>query len=68
MNSEVTENKPTVKLIGEDGNAFMIIGLCQRAAKKAGWSKEKWEEVRTKMTSGNYNNLLGVAMEYFDVK
>jgi hypothetical protein len=29
----------TVKLIDEDGNAFNILGLCQRAMRKAGLSK-----------------------------
>lgn len=60
-------NRPEVKLIGADGNAFMVLGLCQRAARKAGWNQEQWEFVRTKMMSGDYDNLLGTAMEYFDV-
>ena len=35
---DTVESKPTVKLIGTDGNAFSILGLAIRAAKKAGWS------------------------------
>jgi hypothetical protein len=40
---ELLENsdKPTVKLVGENGNAFAILGACKTAAKKAGWPKEK---------------------------
>ncbi len=63
-----TTEKPVVKLIGQDGNAFMILGLCQRAAKKAGWTQEQWSTVRDEMMAGDYNNLLCVAMDYFDVE
>ena len=59
--------KPTVKLIGQDGNAFMILGLCARAAKQAGWTTEQWNKVRDDMMSGDYNHLLAVAMEHFTV-
>lgn len=59
--------KPVVELTGNNGNAFAIIGACQRAARKAKWPKEKWEEVRSKMMSGDYDNLLQVAMEEFEV-
>lgn len=59
--------KPEVELIGHDGNAFAILGRCQRASRKIDWSKEQWEEFRTKATSGNYDNLLSVVMEYFEV-
>lgn len=58
---------PKVKLIGEDGNAFNIMGRCRRAAKAAGWSDEKWEAVRDEMTMGDYDHLLATAMKYFEV-
>lgn len=60
--------KPSVKLIGEDGNAFNIIGLCKRAWFSAGESKEEWTKIQDQMMSGDYNNLLVVAQEYFDVE
>ena len=60
--------RPVVKLIGADSNAFNILGLCQRAAKQAGWSTEKWAQVRNEMTAGDYDHLLGIAMEHFDVR
>ena len=59
--------KPRVKLIGRDGNAFAILGACQRAAKAAGWTEEDWKEVREQMTSADYNHLLATAMEHFEV-
>ena len=32
----IENNKPTVKLVGEDGNVFNIIGRVSNALKKAG--------------------------------
>lgn len=66
--ADVPEPKPVVKLVGQDGNAFMILGLCQRAARKAGWSAERWTAVRDEMTAGDYNGLLATAMRYFEVE
>lgn len=63
-----TATKPTVKLLDEDGNAFMIIGACQKVARKAGWTQEYWHKVVTEMRSGDYDHLLQVAMKYFDVE
>lgn len=60
--------KPAVTLVGQDGNAFMILGLCQRAAKKAGWTKEQTDAVMQEMRAGDYDHLLATAMEHFDVR
>ena len=65
---DTVESKPTVKLIGTDGNAFSILGLAIRAAKKAGWSQAQIDEYKQKATSGDYNNLLAVTMELFEVE
>jgi hypothetical protein len=62
------EKKPRVKLVGENGNAFAILGRCREAARKAGWTSERIKEFTDKATSGNYNNLLCTCMEYFDVR
>jgi hypothetical protein len=59
--------KPEVKLVGEDGNAFMILALCRKAARRAGWSDDHWESVRREMTSGDYDHLLQTALEHFEV-
>jgi len=61
-------SKPTVKLVGRDGNAFVILGACQRAARKAGWGEDQIKSVMNEMTSGDYNNLLATAMKHFDVR
>ena len=62
------ETKPVLKLVGQDGNAFMILGLAQRAAKKAGWSKEEISEFMTEAQSGDYDHLLQTCTEYFEVE
>lgn len=59
--------KPSVKLVGQDGNAFAIMGLCSRAAKKAGWAPDQIKAVMTEMQSGDYDHLLQTAMKHFDV-
>lgn len=61
------EKKPQVKIIGNDGNAFTIMAACKRAARKAGWSSERIDEVIKRMMMGNYDNLLMVACAEFDV-
>ena len=60
--------KPVVKLVGEDGNAFAILGRCRAVAKKAGWTPEQIKEFMDKAMSGDYDHLLGTCTEYFDVR
>lgn len=59
--------KPKLKLVGQDGNAFMIIGLARRAAVRANWSKCDWDAFLKQAQGGDYDNLLKVVMEHFDV-
>lgn len=63
-----TTTKPTVKLVGTDGNAFSVLGKCDRVAKRADWPKEKRDEFRAEAMSGDYDNLLRVVHEYFEVE
>lgn len=52
--------KLNLKLVGLDGNAFMLLGAFSKQAKKDGWSKEELDKVMTEATSGDYSNLLSV--------
>jgi len=61
-----TKTKPRVKLIGEDGNAFYILGKVKAALRKAGL-KEEAEKFMKEATSGDYNHLLATAMGYVEV-
>ena len=58
--------KPKVKLIGEDGNAYAILGKVSRALKKAGLKKEA-EDYLKEATSGDYNHLLMVTSKYVKI-
>ena len=62
------ETKPTVKLTGHDGNAFSIMGRVKRALLNAGADKEYTDQYIGEATSGDYNHLLSVSMEYVDVE
>ena len=59
--------KPEVKLIGEDGNAFAIMGRVTRALKRAGYPKIEVDKYLEEAMSGDYDHLLRVTMKYVDV-
>jgi len=59
--------KPELKLIGEDGNVFFIIGKAVREAKNAGWDKERIDRFKEDCMSGDYNRVLQLCMEHFEV-
>jgi len=56
--------KPYCQLVGLDGNAFAIMGRVDHALKRAGYSKEARQQYQDDSTSGDYNHLLGVAMDW----
>jgi len=60
--------KPTVKLIGHDGNAFSIMGHVKQALRYKGADREYIEKYLKEATSGDYDHLLVVSMEYVDVE
>jgi hypothetical protein len=55
-----------IPLVGEDGNAFSILGRVQRIMKRNGLNDEI-ENFRTEATSGDYDNLLLTVMRWFSV-
>lgn len=57
-----------VKLSGENGNAFVILGKTRAAMKKAGVPKEEIEKYREEATSGDYDNLLQTTMKWVTVE
>ncbi len=60
-------SKPELKLIGEDGNVFFILGKAVREARRAGWDEEKIERFKEDAMSGDYDHALQACMEYFEV-
>lgn len=67
-NTTPERSRPSVKLIGTDGNAFAVLGRVMRALREAGWSQEERDAFRAEATSGNYDYLLGTVMKYLDVE
>jgi hypothetical protein len=62
---KMTSKKVTVRLIGEDGNAFSILGRVSKALKRSG-QPEAAAEYLKRATEGDYNHLLAVTLEYVD--
>jgi hypothetical protein len=56
-----------LQLIGQDGNAFMILGLAQKAAHNAGIDKDEIMQYMNEAMDGDYNHLLSVTTKYFNV-
>lgn len=57
--------KPKVRLVGEDGNAFAILGRVSKALRQAGQG-DKVKEMTAKAMAGDYNHLLATVLEYVD--
>ena len=63
---KVSEPKPRLQLVGEDHDALAILGRAQRAAREAGWSGERIEDVMTEAISGGYGHLVTTMIRHFD--
>lgn len=55
-----------VELIGQDGNAFAILGKVKRELVRAG-HKDLVDEYMSEAMSGDYSNLLRVTGEYVKI-
>jgi hypothetical protein len=67
MATEVKHPEVTVEMIGQDGNAFAILGRVQRAMRRAGVPKEERDAFMAEATAGDYDHLLGTVMRWVDV-
>lgn len=56
-----------VRIVGEDGNAFAIIGRCVQAARRGGVPPEEIHKFCAEAMSGDYNEVLQTCMRWFDV-
>ena len=57
-----------VKLTGEDGNAFAILGKVKREMKRNGVDPQIINDFMNEAMSGDYNHLLQTCMEYVEVE
>jgi hypothetical protein len=55
-----------VRLVGEDGNAYSILGRVLQAMRRAGVSKEERDDFAKEATSGDYDNLLQTCMRWVE--
>ena len=58
----------TVKLVGEDGNAFAILGRILHAMRRAKVSEADQQLFQKEATSGDYDNLLQTCMNWVNCK
>lgn len=58
----------TVELIGQDGNAFFIIGRVRQALRRAGVSKEEVDTFAEEAMSGDYDHVLQTVLTWVDVE
>lgn len=65
---EKSEKKPICKMVGQDGNVFFLMGLAQRAMKKAGKEEECKTMLERIMKSGSYGEALRIMGEYVDIR
>jgi len=60
-------SRPEVELVGQNGNANVLLGLCDRAARNDDWTPLQRKIWLNLARSGDYNYLLQCCMEYFEV-
>lgn len=58
--------KPKVKLVGQDGNIFNILGIASRALKEAGYADEAKEMQTEDFASDSYEEALAIVLQYVD--
>ena len=57
----------TVRLVGEDGNAYFILGRVSKALRDAGVTKAEIDTFIAEATAGDYDALLQAVMRWVDV-
>ena len=62
--TKATTPLPGFRLVGEDGNAFYILGRFRACAKRAGLTREQIDAVCATARSGDYENLLRTFIPY----
>jgi hypothetical protein len=68
MASDVKFPKIRVKLVGEDGNAFAIMGRVKNAMSKGGVPQKDITEFLNEAMSGDYDHLLVTCMKWVDCR
>ncbi len=53
-----------LELVGVSGNAFAVLGVFSRQARREGWTQEEIDLVLEEAKSGDYDHLLSTIMTY----
>lgn len=67
MTSDIRYPDVTVTLVGDDGNAFAILGKVSKALRNAGATREEVDTYVDEATAGDYDNLLRTTMRWVEV-
>lgn len=59
-------DKVKMQLVGQDRNAFSILGRFSREAQRAGWNEAEIKKVTKEAMSGDYNHLLATIMNHVE--
>lgn len=59
-----TTKKVNLKLVGLDGNAFILMGAFRDQAEKEGWTEEEIDTVIEEAMSSDYNHLLATLIKH----
>ncbi|WP_299059188.1 hypothetical protein [uncultured Polaribacter sp.] len=65
---KVIDKTVNLDLVGVNGNAFMIMGVFKRQAKKEGWTLEEIKQVIDEAKSGDYVHLLATIENHCEPK
>ena len=65
---KVIDKTVNLNLVGVNGNAFMIMGVFKRQAKKEGWTLEEIKQVIDEAKSGDYVHLLATIENHCEPK
>jgi hypothetical protein len=58
--------KPKVKLVGENGNVFNLMGICMRALKSVKLHTESTEMCNRIFKAKSYDESLNIMLDYVD--
>ena len=67
MGADVKFPEIEVELVGENGNAFAILGRVSKALKRGGVSNEEVDIFLNEAKSGDYDHLLQTTMKWVSV-
>lgn len=65
---KVINKTVNLDLVGVNGNAFMVMGVFQRQARKEGWTQEEIQTVLNEAKSGDYYHLLATIENHCEPK